>query len=71
MADGLIEGLPAHASPSGLLYATSEGEVPTGLMVESPGGGAFTYFHWPHLGATAWAALAALGWNPFTGAKVS
>lgn len=71
IADGLVEGLPAHAAPSGLLFATSAGEVPTGLAVETAGGGAFTYFHWPHLGATAWAALATLGWNPFTGTKVS
>jgi hypothetical protein len=24
-----------------------------------------------HLGATAWAALAATGWNPFTGGKIN
>lgn len=70
LADGLLGGLPAHAAASGLLYATSEGEVPTGLKVEAAGGEDFTYFHSPHLGATAWAALAALAWNPFTGAKV-
>ena len=69
-ADGLLKGLPAQASPSGLLFATSAGEVATGLQVEAPGGGAFEYFHRPHLGATAWAALAANGWNPFTGKKV-
>ena len=71
VAKDLLAGLPAHASSSGLLYATSAGEAPTGLQVESEGGGEFKYFHWPHLGATAWAALAANGWNPFTGKKVS
>jgi hypothetical protein len=70
IADSLLGGLPDHTSPSGLLYATSAGEVPTGLQVESQGGGEFKYFHRPHLGATAWAALAANGWNPFTGKKV-
>jgi hypothetical protein len=68
-ADALLASLPAEAAPSGLLYATSDGVVPTGLEVEA-GGGAFQYFHRPHLGATAWAVLAALGWNPFTGKRV-
>ncbi len=71
IADALLEGLPAHASPSGLLYATSAGEVATGLAVEAQGGGAFTYYHRPHLGATAWAALAAERWNPFTGKRIA
>jgi hypothetical protein len=30
----------------------------------------FYYFHLPHLGATAWAVLAAIGFNPFTGRVV-
>ena len=71
IADKLLEGLAAHVSPSGLLYATSVGEVPTGLKVESENGGDFVYFHRPHLGATAWAALAALRYNPFTGRTVN
>ncbi len=71
LADTFLAGLPAHASPSGLLYATSAGDVPTGLMVEADGGDAFTYAHRPHLGATAWAALAAQRWNPFTGRRLA
>jgi hypothetical protein len=31
----------------------------------------FYYYRLPHLGATAWAALAAVGWNPFTGESVT
>jgi hypothetical protein len=31
----------------------------------------FYYYRLPHLGATAWAALAATGWNPFTGETVA
>jgi hypothetical protein len=31
----------------------------------------FFYFRLPHLGATAWAAIAATGWNPFTGTRVA
>ncbi|WP_245572883.1 hypothetical protein [Lichenihabitans psoromatis] len=71
IADGLLNGLAAHAAPSGLLYATSAGTVPTGLKVEAENGGDFEYFHRPHIGATAWATLAALRWNPFTGRKVN
>jgi len=40
-------------------------------MVEADGGDAFTYAHRPHLGATAWAALAAQRWNPFTGRRLA
>lgn len=29
----------------------------------------FFYYHLPHLGATAWAAIAATGVNPFTGSQ--
>jgi len=43
--------------------------VPTGLSVEVKGGGDFIYRHWPHLGATAWAALAATHTNPFDGVR--
>ncbi len=71
VADKLVEELAAHVSPSGMLYATSAGEVPTGLKVESENGGDFVYFHRPHLGATAWAVLAALRFNPFTGRTVN
>lgn len=71
LADAFLAGLPTAASPSGLLYATSAGEVPTGLQVEADGGGAFVYAHRPHLGATAWAALAAELWNPFTGRRLA
>jgi hypothetical protein len=68
-ADALMAALAAHVSPSGLLFATSAGEVDTGLAIEG-GSEAFKYFHWPHLGATAWAALAQRRWNPFTGRRL-
>ena len=67
-SDKLLAKAVASASPSGFLFATSAGEVPTGLEVEGSSE-AFKYFHWPHLGATAWAALAAEHWNPFTGKR--
>ncbi|MGX7707412.1 hypothetical protein [Methylobacterium sp. Gmos1] len=55
-------------APSGLLYATREAKVTTGLTI-GPGSTTpdFLYFRRPHLGATAWAVLAQAGWNPFDG----
>lgn len=50
-------------APNGYVYATREARITTGLA-----GGAY-YFRLPHLGATAWAALAALGRNPYVGAR--
>ncbi|MEO8673142.1 MAG: hypothetical protein ABI411_17640 [Tahibacter sp.] len=62
----LLENLSNDFAPSGLLYATRQGELRTGLAV-SPTSATddFHYYHWPHVGATAWTALAAKGWNPF------
>jgi hypothetical protein len=31
----------------------------------------FVYWRRPHLGATAWAVLAAKRWNPFTGKRLN
>lgn len=51
---------------SGYVYATPEARITTGLALGPHSSTAdFYYFHRPHLGATAWAALAALDWNPF------
>ena len=51
---------------SGYVYATREARITTGLALGPHSSTAdFYYFHRPHLGATAWAALAALDWNPF------
>jgi hypothetical protein len=67
----LVVGLMTDRSASGLLYATRNARLTTGLAVEPEGKTPdFFYFRRPHLGATAWAALAALGWNPFTGRRV-
>lgn len=70
-ADRLFGPLLAQRSPGGFLYATPERRIRTGLSV-----GPFSttddfyYFHLPHLGATAWAVLAAQRWNPFTGRRL-
>jgi hypothetical protein len=70
----LLTTLEAERTPSGFLNATREARVSTGLSIDPTGTAKeadFFYFRRPHLGATAWATLAALGWNPFTGQKVS
>lgn len=58
--------LLAQRAPSGMLYATPEARISTGLSIGPDSTTEdFYYFHLPHLGATAWAVLAAAGWNPF------
>jgi hypothetical protein len=67
----LLMTLQADRAASGLLYATRSARVSTGLSLDPTKSEAdFFYFRRPHLGATAWAALAASAWNPFTGRKV-
>ncbi|WP_245987026.1 hypothetical protein [Azospirillum thermophilum] len=67
-ADRLFAELLKEISPGGLLFATRPATLTTGLAIgpESRTDD-FLYFRRPHLGATGWAVLAALGWNPFTG----
>lgn len=67
-ANGLLDGLKRQVSPSGYLFATDVARLTTGIAI-GPASTApdFFYFRRPHLGATAWAVLAALAWNPFTG----
>jgi hypothetical protein len=67
----LLATLEADRTPSGFLYATRGARVSTGLSLDPTATKAdFFYFRRPHLGATAWATLAATTWNPFTGRKV-
>jgi hypothetical protein len=67
----LIDGFDSDRTESGLLNATRTGKVSTGLSVDPTRPAAdFFYFRRPHLGATAWAVLAATGWNPFAGRRV-
>jgi hypothetical protein len=65
-ATRLLDNIGADFSPGGLLFATRQGQLRTGLAVApSSATDDFRYYHWPHVGATAWAVLAAKGWNPF------
>ncbi|MBD9438506.1 hypothetical protein [Pseudomonas sp. PDM04] len=52
----------------GWLFATPAPRISTGLAIGPDSiTNDFFYYHLPHLGATAWAAIAATGVNPFTG----
>ena len=65
-AEELFATLAQQVSPGGFFYATREPRITTGLAIGSDSSAAdFYYYRRPHLGATAWAALAALRRNPF------
>ncbi|EON16587.1 hypothetical protein C265_27015 [Cupriavidus sp. GA3-3] len=65
-AQPLWQLLLSQRAPSGMLYATPEARISTGLSIGPTSTTEdFHYFHLPHLGATAWAVLAAARWNPF------
>ena len=71
-ADRLLSAIEDQFSPGGFIWASSEVRLTTGLAL-SPASQIddFYYYRLPHLAPTAWAALAATGWNPFTGEIVS
>jgi hypothetical protein len=69
--DRVLASLTSDRTPSGLLNATRNGRLTTGLSIDPTSTVPdFFYYRRPHLGATAWAALAETGWNPFVGQKV-
>ncbi|MGJ7567341.1 hypothetical protein ACSFBM_26055 [Variovorax sp. GB1R11] len=70
--EALWQLLASQRAANGLYYATPSPRISTGLAIGPDSVGAdFFYYRWPHLGATAWIALAATGWNPFTGNVVT
>lgn len=70
-ADELLLEIAKERSPGGLLYASRIPVLTTGLALGPKSTSAdFVYQRLPHLGATAWAALASAGWNPLTGRDV-
>ncbi|WP_461658328.1 hypothetical protein [Methylorubrum aminovorans] len=70
-AEALLQTLAGQRAPSGWLYASREARLTTGLRIgPTSTQDDFFYFRRPHLGATAWAALATLRHNPFTGGRV-
>ena len=65
-AEKLFATIEQQVSAGGFLYATREPRITTGLAIGTDSISAdFQYYRRPHLGATAWAALAALDRNPF------
>jgi hypothetical protein len=65
-ADRLLATIARQFSAGGLVYATREPRITTGLAIGAASVSAdFYYYRLPHIGATAWAALAATGRNPF------
>lgn len=63
----VLEVIARERSAGGYLFATQAMRITTGLAIGPESTSAdFYYYRRPHLGATAWAVLAALGWNPFT-----
>lgn len=64
----LVE-IAAQFSPGGYVFATREQRITTGLSIGASSTSAdFYYYRRPHLGATAWTALAALDRNPYRAA---
>jgi hypothetical protein len=66
-ASALLSFLDAQHASTGGYYATDGDDLPTGFMLQTDPTKPRLYFHLPHLGATAWVALAQTGFNPFTG----
>jgi hypothetical protein len=67
-AQPLWSVLLAQEAGNGWLFATPAPRISTGLAIGPDSvTNDFFYYHLPHLGATAWAAIAATGVNPFTG----
>jgi phytoene dehydrogenase-like protein len=54
-----------NRSPGGGYYAADR-DADTGFRLDTDASQARRYFHMPHLGALAWAALARRRFNPFT-----
>lgn len=66
--DALWSLLQRQRAPGGLFFATPGERLQTDLAIGPTSTKAdFYYYHLPHLGATAWIALASHGWNPFAG----
>ena len=62
----VLAAIARERSAQGYLFATRGASLTTGLALGPASQKAdFLYYRRPHLGATAWAALAALGANPF------
>jgi hypothetical protein len=65
LADRMMQTLIAQTAPSGLVWATTVPRLTTGFSTGLSKTADFFYYRRPHVGATAWAMLAATRTNPF------
>jgi hypothetical protein len=63
----LMTAVERNRAPDGSYFAAS-GNTDTGFRLDTDPGQARRYFHTPHLGALAWAAMAQRRFNPFVSA---
>ncbi|MEP7044008.1 MAG: hypothetical protein ABI843_13170 [Dokdonella sp.] len=69
-ASRCLREIARQFSAGGYVFATREARITTGLAIGSASTSAdFYYYRRPHLGATAWAILAARAWNPYIGKR--
>jgi len=68
-ARALRATIDGQRTSNGGYYASATAATPTGFMLATDPTRPRVYFHLEHLGAAAWAALAAQGYNPFTGGR--
>jgi hypothetical protein len=64
-AGALMRALDRLRTENGSYFAADTGSLPTGIALDTDPAQARAYFHLPHLGATAWVALAEQAHNPF------
>ncbi|MDR3440553.1 hypothetical protein [Telmatospirillum sp.] len=65
-ANSLLAAIQAQQTSNGSYYATSTPSLPTGFTLPTDPTKPRLYYRLPHLGATAWVALAERRFNPFT-----
>ena len=65
LARRMMTTLRAQTAPGGLIWAASVPRLTTGFSTGLTEAADFYYFRRPHIGATAWAALAEQNANPF------
>jgi hypothetical protein len=68
-ARALRAAIDGERTADGGYYASGAQSTPTGFMLATDPTKPRVYFHLEHLGASAWAALADQGYNPFTGGR--
>lgn len=65
-SDALLKDVARNRAPDGFYFATDASRAPTGFRLATDASQPLLYFHLPHLGATAWVALAETRFDPFT-----